>query len=58
MDIQNVLYSRRLKEGRKEGKKELGTSPAKVIWEEYVATPHGREYTCPLCMLLAAQFPL
>jgi len=30
----------------------------KVIWEECVATPHGRECTCPLRVLLAVQCPL
>jgi len=30
----------------------------KVIWEERVATPHGREWTRPLRVLLAAQYPL
>jgi len=30
----------------------------KVIWEERVATPHGREWTRLLRVLLAAQYPL
>ena len=28
------------------------------IWEEHVATPHGREYTRPFRVLLSVQFPL
>jgi len=28
-----------------------------VNWEEYIATSHGREWTCPLCVL-AVQCPL
>jgi len=34
------------------------TSPIKVIWEECVATPYGREYTRPFRVLPAAQCPL
>jgi len=30
----------------------------KVIWEEHVATPHGRDWTRQLHVLLAAQYPL
>jgi len=30
----------------------------KVIWEESIATLHGREWTRPLHVLLAAQYPL
>jgi len=33
------------------------TSPPKVIWEECVTTPDGRECTHPLCVL-AVQCPL
>jgi len=31
---------------------------SKVIEEKRVATPHGREWTHPLRVLLAAQYPL
>jgi len=34
------------------------TSPPKVIWEEWVTTPHGRQWTCLLRVLLTAQCPL
>jgi len=34
------------------------TSFPKVIWEERVATPHGREWTRLLRVLLTAQCPL
>jgi len=30
----------------------------KVIWERACRYPHDREWTCPLCVLLAAQYPL
>jgi len=30
----------------------------KVIWEKHTATPHGRECTRPLCVLLTVQCPL
>jgi len=30
----------------------------KVIWEERVATSHGRKWTRPLHVLVAAQYPL
>jgi len=36
----------------------LQTNPPKVIWIECIATPHGRNWTCPLHVLLAVQYPL